>query len=121
MHAGNIGLTIDRGTMRLAPAYDVVPAAVWEHADRELSLCVGTGVHIDEVNGRHLMDEAASWGVPAKIAARQIRTTLKAMLDALRELIENHAQKAGSPSCSSTLPLTPESASTGSSRQAHNH
>lgn len=53
MHAGNIGLTIDRGTMRLAPAYDVVPTAVWEHADRKLSLYVGTGVHIDEVNGRH--------------------------------------------------------------------
>lgn len=88
MHARNIGMTIDRGTVRLAPAYDVVPTAVWEHADRELSLHVGTGVHIDEVNGRHLMDEAASWGVPAKIAARQIRTTLKAMLDALPELIE---------------------------------
>src|SRR5690606_5009937 len=64
MHARNIGMAIDRGTVRLAPSYDVLPTAVWEHADRELSLHVGTGVHIDEVNGRHLMDEAASWGVP---------------------------------------------------------
>ena len=88
MHAGNIGLTIDRGTVRLAPAYDVVPTAAWEHADRELSLHVGAGVHIDEVNGRHLMDEVSSWGIPAKIAARQIRATLEAMLDALPALIE---------------------------------
>lgn len=34
------------------------------------------------------MDEAASWGVPPKIAARQIRTTLEAILDALPVLIE---------------------------------
>ncbi|PQZ98821.1 hypothetical protein CQ017_09815 [Arthrobacter sp. MYb224] len=88
MHARNIGLTIDHGTVRLAPAYDVVPTAAWAHADRELSLHVGAGAHIDEVNGRHLMDEAASWGVPSKIAARQIRTVLGEMLDALPALIE---------------------------------
>lgn len=51
------------------------------------------GAHIDDVNERHLMDEAASWGAPPKIAARQIRTTLEALLDALPALIEqSHAE-----------------------------
>ncbi|MGC5628744.1 type II toxin-antitoxin system HipA family toxin [Georgenia sp. Z1344] len=79
MHAKNVSLLHPPdGSMRLAPAYDVVPQA-HQPTDGELALSVAGEYRHAAVTGEHLLDETRSWGVRG--AEDLMTATLEAVLD----------------------------------------
>lgn len=79
MHAKNLSILHDvDGSMRLAPAYDVVPQA-HQPNDGELALSVEGEYRHAAVTRDHLLDEARSWGVRG--ADDLLATTLETILE----------------------------------------
>lgn len=75
-HAKNLSVVLDEGQVVLAPAYDVVPTAVWPHHSRELALRIGGEVYVDDVVGESLLAEAGSWGMRRTAAARIVENVI---------------------------------------------
>ncbi|MFR0639422.1 HipA domain-containing protein [Arthrobacter sp. LS16] len=94
MHARNISLLLQRNGVSLAPAYDVVPTAVWPDLDRELSLRIGGEAFLDDLTADHLLAEAMSWGLRSAAASRQVRIVLDALASAI-PLVTHQAQDEG--------------------------
>jgi serine/threonine-protein kinase HipA len=61
-HARNHAFLIDRGTVRLAPMYDVAPTAEFT-STRRLALWVDGQAMLMAVTPGHLAREMASWGI----------------------------------------------------------
>lgn len=81
LHAKNLGLLHpDDGSVRLAPAYDVVPQAHHPASDGRLALSVNGVYRHAAVSCDDLVAEASSWGL--RTAARTIEETLEAVLAA---------------------------------------
>ena len=91
MHARNISLLLQRNGVSLAPAYDVVPTAVWADLDRELSLRIGGEAFLDDLTADHLLAEAMSWGLRSAAASRQVRIVLDPLASAI-PLVTQQAQ-----------------------------
>ncbi|UFU07958.1 type II toxin-antitoxin system HipA family toxin [Ruania halotolerans] len=83
MHAKNISLLHPPdGSVRMAPAYDMVPMA-HQDTDGEMALAVAEEYRHRQLTREHLVSEATAWGL------RDVRTvidrTLEAILAAVRE------------------------------------
>ncbi|SFB04986.1 HipA domain-containing protein [Cellulomonas marina] len=85
-HAKNISLLHpDDGTVSLAPAYDV---AMHLHADvpGESAMDIAGRRAMRDVTGPDLLQEAMSWGMPARRAERVVAATLDELRTALEEI-----------------------------------
>jgi serine/threonine-protein kinase HipA len=77
-HAKNVSvLHLEDGTHRLAPVYDVAMHMHHEHAEQRFAMDVDGGRGMHELSSAHLTAEAASWGVPPRLASRVVRETLE--------------------------------------------
>ncbi len=94
-HARNLSLLhLPDGSVRLAPAYDVIPTHHYPSHSRQLAQPVDRDVlRPESVTGAHLSAEVESWGIPAKDVA----------LDAAFERVEHALEKNDLPLSSSPL------------------
>jgi serine/threonine-protein kinase HipA len=94
-HARNLSL-VHRpdGSVRLAPAYDVIPTYHYPSHSRHLAQPVDRDVlRPESVTGAHLRAEVASWGIPG----------LEAKLDAAYERVEHALAAVDLPIASDPL------------------
>jgi serine/threonine-protein kinase HipA len=94
-HARNLSLLhLPDGSVRLAPAYDVIPTYHYPSHARHLAQPVDRDVLLPEsVTGAHLRAEVASWGIPG----------IEAALNASYERVEQAIGKIDLPLSSSPL------------------
>jgi len=88
MHARNIGILIDKNTVQLTPAYDVVPTATWKQHDTELSLHVGGELLLEDLTRGQILDELISWGMPLKLATANMDLVLSSLRKELPRVVE---------------------------------
>lgn len=90
-HARNYSVLLEeRGTVRLAPLYDLVCTRMWNDLDAGCAQLVAGREDIDEVRAEDLVEEATSWGVARGFAA----TRVDRLLDRIQQRIDDAAQKA---------------------------
>ncbi len=83
-HAKNLSvLHVGPRTISLAPLYDVTPTAWFLPTQAQAALPIGAKWRIHEIERRHLLDEARSWGVPERHATAVIDRTLETLLAGL--------------------------------------
>ncbi|MDP5226613.1 MULTISPECIES: HipA domain-containing protein [Arthrobacter] len=92
MHARNLSLVLEGGSIKLSPAYDIVPT-VQAGGDTRLALRVGGEEELEDVTRAHVLDEAKSWGIRARPAA----ATLDRVLDAAEAVIGEAAEEMDHP------------------------
>lgn len=79
-HAKNVSVVhTGAGTVSLSPLYDVAATAWFLPAHSQAALPIGGKSRIEEIERRHLLAEATSWGVPDRDARRIITATLDAI------------------------------------------
>lgn len=81
LHAKNLSFVHQEG-FRLAPIYDVVSTRLYDNVDLAMGLRIGEKSHVDEVQARDLLEEAASWGLGSIAATRALRSCLQAVIEA---------------------------------------
>ncbi len=85
-HAKNLSIVHGTaGTVTLSPMYDVVPAAWFVPTQARAALPVGGKWRIVEIERHHLVDEAASWGMPEPTAKEVIAATLGTMMTGVEQ------------------------------------
>lgn len=67
------------GTVSLAPLYDIAPTLWFLPGQPKAALSVGGKWRIEEIERRHLFEEATGWGMPSREAAFVIGETLEAL------------------------------------------
>src|SRR6266540_5473460 len=72
-----IDISIGSGTVVLAPVYDVSPTLFFLPNTRRIALSVGRKWRIDEIERRHLLVEASSWGMPEQLVRETITSALE--------------------------------------------
>jgi serine/threonine-protein kinase HipA len=94
-HARNLSLLhLPEGSVRLAPAYDVIPTYHYPSHSRHLAQPVdGDVLRPESVTGAHLRAEVESWGIPGMDVA----------LDAAYERVEHALEKTDLPLSSAPL------------------
>jgi serine/threonine-protein kinase HipA len=94
-HARNLSLLhLPDGSVRLAPAYDVIPTYHYPSHSRHLAQPVDRDVlRPESVTGAHLRAEVESWGIPG----------IEAVLHAANERVEHALAKTDVPLSSSPL------------------
>lgn len=84
-HAKNLSvLHTGRGTISLSPLYDVAPTAWFLPDQAQAALPIGGKWQIHEIERRHLLDEARSWGMPERHADAIVVGTLERLLAGLQ-------------------------------------
>lgn len=77
-HAKNLSVVHSgRGTIALAPVYDVSPTLFFLPATRQAALPVGGKWRIDAMERSHLLAEARVWGMPERVARSGITNALE--------------------------------------------
>lgn len=95
-HAKNFALLLDADAgVRLAPAYDVVPTAVWPTVTTALALTIGGVSLLEDLTGENLDDEAESWGIGRRRATSRRREILAALDARLDPVLDELADEAG--------------------------
>jgi serine/threonine-protein kinase HipA len=109
-HAKNVSVVhTGAGTVSLSPLYDVSPTAWFLPTQSQAALPVGGKWRITEIERRHLLAEATSWGVPDREARRIVSATLDALEggfedadrrfphrpDPMRAAVEAHIRRLG--------------------------
>ena len=85
-HAKNVAvLHAGGGFVTLAPMYDVVPTIAFIPRQTHAALPVGGRYRLDDIERRHVIGEARSWGIPERVARKQVRDGLTRLLDGLSE------------------------------------
>lgn len=81
-HAKNISvLHTGPRTVSLSPLYDIAPTVWFLPAQSQAALPIGGKWRMGEIERRHLLAEAVSWGVPDRDGRRIITATLEAITD----------------------------------------
>lgn len=89
-HAKNISVVHRGATISLSPMYDVVPAAWFVPSQHRVALPVGAKWRIVEIERRHVIDEAVSWGMPEREASDIVSATLDAIADGVPDADARH-------------------------------
>ncbi|MGH7776976.1 MAG: HipA domain-containing protein [Candidatus Dormibacterales bacterium] len=77
-HAKNLSVVHSgRGTVALAPVYDVSPTLFFLPSTRQAALPVGRKWRIDEMERSHLLAEVRGWGMPERVAQMVITNALE--------------------------------------------
>lgn len=85
LHGKNLSLLHERGTVRLAPVYDLLPTVAFIPGQWSAGMPVGGAYRLDRIGSDHLVSEATSWGLPERVARETIGSAvagLQAGLDA---------------------------------------
>jgi serine/threonine-protein kinase HipA len=108
-HAKNFSVLHEGGgTVRLSPLYDVVPTLPFVPNQVRAAMPVGGKFRLDEIESRHLIEEAAGWGMPSRLAKDTVGVTMARLLEAaaaertgisvaprVREAVERQLRRLG--------------------------
>lgn len=76
-HAKNLAVIHERGGLvSLSPMYDIVPTTAFVPNQTRAALAVAGKFRMDEIAVDHLVREAASWGIPERLARSAVLETL---------------------------------------------
>ncbi|HVM40148.1 MAG TPA: HipA domain-containing protein [Acidimicrobiia bacterium] len=79
-HARNYSVLLhEDGAVTMAPLYDLVSTRMWDWLDRDAAQSVAGEEEIDEITGRHLVEEAVTWDIPETVARKHVTSTLTAI------------------------------------------
>lgn len=99
-HGKNIGILHHAdGTISLAPAYDVVPTALWPELSSAAAMSIGAAISMAQIGRRDIVNEARAWGVDAALADRTIDDVVERVVvadiahDELRSLVKMNLDK----------------------------
>lgn len=95
-HAKNVAvLHAGDGFVTMAPMYDVVPTVAFLPRQTHAALPVGGRYRLDQIERRHVIAEARSWGVPERVARGRVRDALARLTDGLAEADRSYPGLAG--------------------------
>ena len=99
-HGKNIGILHHAdGTISLAPAYDVVPTALWPELRSAAAMSIGAAINMAQIGRRDIVNEARAWGLDAALADRAIDDVVERVVvadiahDELRSLVKMNLDK----------------------------
>lgn len=82
-HAKNYSMIIADGLFSVAPAYDVAPVFYLNGRFSNFGMRVAGQRSLKYLTGRHLVDEATSWGLPERAARDVVAEAADAVMSAL--------------------------------------
>ncbi len=103
-HARNYSLILPPdGDVRIAPLYDLVSTRMWDRLDRDAAQKVNGVDTIDEITEEDLVAEAASWGIPARLARVRVRTMIAAVIGQADACVGRTIDRGGDPAVAGHL------------------